>query len=280
MTAMPVTHLSPSGLATWRQCPRKWWHRYVDEWPDYPPSEEMLRGTIVHAAVEALFPVGPVRPQTVADMDYHLSVAYDQADKTPITSDPAEFYETCRASLHSAVERLSRLDEVLLVEAELRAWGASGLEFYGFVDMVARKDALVFVIDLKTGSPPKPHTPWYEDQIMGKLIQPALYFAVLAEQGWEVNAYGLLFAPHDSPSQLLLGPPNPHGESEVAAAMWDEAVLAIDRQIRSESPPEARPSALCGWCPYVDRCPSGEAVVRERWRLNKSVGPAREALGL
>ena len=279
MTAMPVTHLSPSGLATWRQCPRKWWHRYVDEWPDYPPSEEMLRGTIVHAAVEALFPVGPVRPQTVADMDYHLSVAYDQADKTPITSDPAEFYETCRASLHSAVERLSRLDEVL-VEAELRAWGASGLEFYGFVDMVARKDALVFVIDLKTGSPPKPHTPWYEDQIMGKLIQPALYFAVLAEQGWEVNAYGLLFAPHDSPSQLLLGPPNPHGESEVAAAMWDEAVLAIDRQIRSESPPEARPSALCGWCPYVNRCPSGEATVRERWRLNKSVGPAREALDL
>lgn len=275
-----VTHLSPSGLATWRQCPLKWWHKYVDGWPEYPSSEEMLRGTIVHAAVEALFPVGPVKPPTKADIDYRLSVAHDEADKTPITSDPGEFYETCRASLHSAVERLSKLDEVLLVEEELRAWGNWGLEFYGFVDMVARKGRLVFVIDLKTGSPPKPHTPWYEDQIMEKLIQPALYFAVLAEQGWEVNAYGLLFAPHDTPSQLLLGPPNPHGESEVAAAMWGEAALVIDRQIRSESPPEARPSALCGWCPHVDRCQPGEAVVRERWRLNKSVGPAREALEL
>ena len=136
---MIPTHLSPSGLATWRQCGLKWWHHYVDEWPGYPPSEAMLRGTIVHAAVEALFPVGPVKPPTKADIDYHLSVAYDAVDKTPITSDPAEFYETCRASLHSAVERLSRLDEVLLVETELRAWGDSGLEFYGFVDMVARK---------------------------------------------------------------------------------------------------------------------------------------------
>ena len=277
---MTPTHLSPSGLATWRQCGLKWWHHYVDEWPEYPPSEAMLRGTIVHAAVEALFPVGPVKPPTKADIDYHLSVAHDAADKTPITSDPGEFYETCRASLHSAVERLSRLDEVLLVETELRAWGNSGLEFYGFVDMVARKGGLAFVIDLKTGAAPKHHTPWYEDQIMEKLIQPALYFAVLVEMGWEVHAYGLLFAPHDAPSQLLLGPPNPHGESEVAAALWDEAVGAIMHQRRSEMEPEAQPSALCGWCPYVDRCPSGEAMVRERWRLNKSVGPAGDLLKL
>ncbi len=275
-----VTHLSPSGLATWRQCPLKWWHKYVDGWPEYPPSEEMLRGTVVHAAVEALFPVGPVKAPSMGDMDFALSAVWDEADKGPVASDPGEFYDTCRASLHSAVERLSKLDEVLLVEEELRAWGNWGLEFYGFVDMVARKGRLVFVIDLKTGSPPKPHTPWYEDQIMEKLIQPALYFAVLAEQGWDVHAYGLLFAPHDAPSQLLLGPPNPHGESEVAAASWGDAVSAILHQRRSEVVPEAQPSALCGWCPYVDRCPSGEATVRERWRLNKSVGPARELLGL
>ncbi len=275
-----VTHLSPSGLATWRQCPLKWWHKYVDGWPEYPPSEEMLRGTVVHAAVEALFPVGPVKAPSMGDMDFALSAVWDEADKGPVASDPGEFYDTCRASLHSAVERLSKLDEVLLVEEKLRAWGNWGLEFYGFVDMVARKGRLVFVIDLKTGSPPKPHTPWYEDQIMEKLIQPALYFAVLAEQGWDVHAYGLLFAPHDAPSQLLLGPPNPHGESEVAAASWGDAVSAILHQRRSEVVPEAQPSALCGWCPYVDRCPSGEATVRERWRLNKSVGPARELLGL
>lgn len=275
-----VTHLSPSGLATWRQCPLKWWHKYVDGWPEYPPSEEMLRGTVVHAAVEALFPVGPVKAPSMGDMDFALSAVWDEADKGPVASDPGEFYDTCRASLHSAVERLSKLDEVLLVEEELRAWGNWGLEFYGFVDMVARKGRLVFVIDLKTGSPPKPHTPWYEDQIMEKLIQPALYFAVLAEQGWDVHAYGLLFAPHDAPSQLLLGPPNPHGESEVAAASWGDAVSAILHQRRSEVVPEAQPSALCGWCPYVDRCPSGEATVRERWRLSKSVGPARELLGL
>ena len=36
---MIPTHLSPSGLATWRQCGLKWWHHYVDEWPEYPPAK-------------------------------------------------------------------------------------------------------------------------------------------------------------------------------------------------------------------------------------------------
>jgi CRISPR/Cas system-associated exonuclease Cas4 (RecB family) len=162
---------------------------------------------------------------------------------------------------------------VLLCEHPVSAeWGE--IPFTGKVDLVAVHDGLTYVIDLKTGAPPTPG-PWFAKELRAKMLQPALYAAALEDEGISVDHWGLLFAPHNGPSKLHLDEP---------ATSWVDAVLqhqqAAEDIIHTREEPHPSTSALCGWCPYVDRCPEGEVAVRERWRLNKSVGPAREVLGL
>ena len=49
----PVLHLSPSSASTFRQCPRRWKHRYIDRMPD-PKGIPALIGTFVHRVLEDL----------------------------------------------------------------------------------------------------------------------------------------------------------------------------------------------------------------------------------
>ncbi|RUA25380.1 MAG: hypothetical protein DSY73_01995 [Actinobacteria bacterium] len=44
---------SPSAAGTYRQCPRRWKHRYVDHLAD-PPGEAALLGTFAHRVLELL----------------------------------------------------------------------------------------------------------------------------------------------------------------------------------------------------------------------------------
>ena len=49
----PPRQFSPSAAKMFRQCPRRWKHRYIDKWPD-PPGKEALVGTFAHRVLEIL----------------------------------------------------------------------------------------------------------------------------------------------------------------------------------------------------------------------------------
>ena len=56
----PPERLSPSGAATFDQCPRRWRFRYVERMPD-PPGIDALVGTFAHRVLELLMQQVPGR---------------------------------------------------------------------------------------------------------------------------------------------------------------------------------------------------------------------------
>ena len=56
----PPKRLSPSGAATFEQCPRRWRFRYVERLPD-PPGIDALIGTFAHRVLELLMQQPPKR---------------------------------------------------------------------------------------------------------------------------------------------------------------------------------------------------------------------------
>ena len=59
-----VPHLSPSGAATWKQCPKKWWMKYVEKLPEPPAGEPAVLGNFVHDVLERLL-YFPAKERTV-----------------------------------------------------------------------------------------------------------------------------------------------------------------------------------------------------------------------
>lgn len=269
-----IEHLSPSGYSTWRQCGRKFWYHYFEKLPGDPPNEATLTGTVVHEALEAIF--GGTEPVNLADAarsawGAHLAeiealgvdeLAMKRAVWDALTRIYAEWFG---ARVH-AVE----MEVTFTVETR----GGNLATFLGKVDLVEEVGPGLYVHDAKTGKIPRDDY-YGRQKIVAMMDQPALY-AVGVGKATErpVVGYALDFA-NGGEFQSFSGTATSGALSRWMLA-WDE-ITDLDQ---AGAVPEEAPGPLCGWCPYVDRCEPGEKEVRERWRLNKSVGPAKERLGL
>ena len=269
-----IHHLSPSGLATWRDCNLKWWFAYCSDIPKAPASVDMLVGSMTHRALEAMF---GEEQETNHVLAARVGWA-EYADQLPEGTDLADTKQRVWEALVLLHEWWSDAD---VYAAELEVEGTAptpaGNEatFKGCVDLVERTAlGSLRVRDAKTGAPPSPGR-WFRERITDKLLQVQLYgIFVEMQEGLPVDSMHLDFTGTGRVETHSIR--NKAGALEVWAEAWDDMTIASeDREYAAPNP-----GPLCGWCDFIAHCPEGQVAVRERDALNKNIGPAREVLGL
>lgn len=288
----PGPSFSPSAAGLWAQCPRRWWHRYVDRLPEPPPGEPAILGTFVHAILEVLLDEAPAQRTTdrarelarelwpsIGESEEWLALGLDD-------SGARRFRQRAWATVE-AYFSLLKPTEVQPVARELEVVvDLDGVPFRGFIDLVELDPVSdrVVVTDYKTGSPPVLGKPWSDDQAKEKLWQPLWYAAALTALGEHLphKARLLYFTAAETRGGRALETRTRelavdiHDESLGEARVelrrrWDDIEVA---RAAGEAP--ANPGPLCGWCPFVDVCAEGQVEVTRRWNeRNEFTGERR-----
>lgn len=256
----PPPRLSPSGAGTFEQCPRRWRHRYVDRLPD-PPGEAALAGSFAHRVLELLMQ----RPPEERTPDQAKRIARQEWPETEAAPDYAalgyddEKGRRFRWKAWQAIEGLWKLEDpatvdVAATEQDIEA-ELAGVPFRGIVDRLEREGDGLVVTDYKSGKAPSPR---YR---RGRLDQVLLYAAAVEAATGELPVRARLLYLGQRPVGIDVTRQEIDTVTEKLAATWQGITTACDAD---DFAPRTGP--LCGWCPYVDRCPEGTAAVEKRDR--------------
>lgn len=262
-----VASLSPSSASTFEQCPLRWRFRYVDRIPD-PPGPDAVVGTFAHLVLEHLLELAPdertnARARALAGQLIGAYRATDDYQRTWGGDDRAFAWRAWWAI--TGLWRLERPDRVQVVATEQRLRvQLGGIPFVGVLDRLDSVPGGVEVVDYKCGKPP------YNAQARRDKLRQLLYYAGAAETlGWRVRRVRLLFVAHARTVAQDVTWSDITEAFEQLSATWADVNQAVDSDEF-----EARPGTLCGWCPYVNRCPAGRDEVERRIAAGKTVGPA------
>ena len=249
----PPQRLSPSGAATFEQCPRRWRFRYVDRLPD-PPGVDALVGTFAHRVLEHLMQQHPSRrtkddARRIARASWpEISGSDDFRDLELGEKEAREF----RWRAWRAIEGLWDLEDPASVDVQATEQQVSvaldGVPFRGVVDRVESEQDGLVISDYKSGRAP---TARYAP---GRLQQVLLYAAAIAEETGERPVRARLLYLGQKIVATGVTPVELGGAVEQLKSTWDAIGDACHTDDFS-----ARPGPLCDYCPYAELCPEGQA---------------------
>ena len=254
----PPRRLSPSGAGTFEQCPRGWRLRYVERLPD-PPGEAALAGSFAHRVLELLMQRDPHErtvevakaiartewPGVEADPDFR-ALGFDEAGGKHF-----------RWKAWQAIEGLWALEdpkdvEVRATEHDVEA-DLGGVPFRGIVDRLDEEGDGLVVTDYKSGKAPSARFR------RGRLDQVLLYAAAVEQATGEMPVHARLLYLGQRPVGIKVTRVEIDSVVDKLAGTW----AAINTACATDEF-EPRTGPLCGWCPYVDRCPEGAKEVAKR----------------
>jgi putative RecB family exonuclease len=286
------SYLSPSAAALWKQCPRKWWFRYVDRLPEPPPGEPAVLGSFVHAVLERLLDHDadertPELARTIARAEFdefehrgdYRALGFDDAGAR-------RFRQRAWTTIETYFEEFQPTTVVPVAQELSLNVEVAGVPFRGFIDLVerdGRNAAAVVVTDYKTGKPPDTTKPWSDEQNRERLLQPLWYAAALIELGEHTPSLArlLYFTAVDTPSGGFAGRTGTLAvdvDPEVLESARNELALRWREigEARALGSAEARPGPLCGWCAFVEHCEEGATHCRAmRAEVNPRTGEPR-----
>jgi len=254
----PPRRLSPSGAGTFEQCPRRWRMRYVERLPD-PPGEAALAGSFAHRVLELLMQRDPHErtvevakaiartewPGVEADPDFR-ALGFDEAGGKHF-----------RWKAWQAIEGLWALEDpkavdVRATEHDVEA-DLGGVPFRGIVDRLDDEGDGLVVTDYKSGKAPSARFR------RGRLDQVLLYAAAVEQATGEMPVHARLLYLGQRPVGIKVTREEIDSVVDKLAGTW----AAINTACATDEF-EPRTGPLCGWCPYVDRCPEGTKEVAKR----------------
>jgi len=232
---------SHSRLECFRNCPRQFKYRYVEEIEPETESIEAFAGKATHATLELLYTQPEV---TLAD----LQAAYDvywQQEHLPfevIRYDEQHWRDhgwRCVLSYWRSINGKPNLGATLGVEQEVQFICLDRL-FRGFVDRIDRRGDTLTVLDYKTGRVPTKR--WFKpDQLV-------LYEIALRAKHPEVTRVTLRW------EYLAGGQVIEHESTQQERDSVLRQALDTAREIEEAEVYPGRPSRLCDWCAYKSRC--------------------------
>ena len=259
MTSLPK-FFSLSAANMYKQCPRKWKHRYVDKIPD-PPGEPALIGTFAHHVLEVLCEKDPEQ-RTREEAKKIASETWSETVNNQAFQDLAlteEQQREFRWKAWTAIDGLWELEnpaaiDVLSTEKRVSATLAE-VPFYGIVDRLDQSNEGTVVTDYKTGKPPKPA---YRDKALDQII---LYAAAIESETGELPAKGrLLYLGKDSLElEINISQELTSKSTNQFAGTWAD----LKRDCEHDSF-DTDVGPLCGWCPYAGICESGQKEIKKR----------------
>ena len=260
---------SSSSINTYKQCPRKYYYRYIKKLPD-KFNIYAVRGNIVHSALEHFFKIDPKTIKNYkTDIQLKLENLFDLfwvQNKEKLISlemnveDLNEFYLDSREMLAKWAQRLvKKIDQTIkednFVEAFSRLTPESEEEFTstkigvrGFVDAIYQNGDKIHVVDYKTSR---------KDIITPEYALQAGIYAILIHEARDIMPEKVSF-------DFLKG--------EVRDIIVDEELIKntlfeieqIHASTDSDDPREykRKPSGLCKWsnergsgeCAYFNIC--------------------------
>ena len=257
----PPERLSPSGAATFEHCPRRWRFRYVDRLPD-PPGVDALVGTFAHRVLEHLMQQHPIRrtkddARRIARAVWpEMSGSQDYLDLELDDEQAKEF----RWRAWRAIEGLWRLEDPTGVDVRATEQQLSvtldGVPFRGVVDRVESEPNGLVISDYKSGRAPTARF------APSRLQQVLLYASAIAEETGEQPVRAQLLYLGQKIVATAVTPVELEGAVEQLKSTWGAIGDACHADDFS-----AQPGPLCGYCPYVERCPEGQAENLRREEL-------------
>ena len=243
---MAVFFASPTKLAVWRQCRRRYRFRYVDHVPA-KPRPWLSFGQSLHAALKELFDTRPEnRKWARAERSYRSNwVRKGYAD----AAEERTYYERGIAALRR-----------VFASEDIRSPRPRALEFTvqakiddvvlcGKVDRVDDSHEGMVVTDYKTGRPRAPERAQADQAFtMYALLVQARFKRAPARLVWDFVETGDRVVTARAPEAL------------------DRArddVLTLVAQVRADEEFPASPGPMCGLCDYLEHCPEGQAVRRD-----------------
>jgi putative RecB family exonuclease len=251
-------YLSPSAAAMFRQCARRWQHRYVHRLAD-PPGEPALVGTLAHRVLEVLLNEPPeardqqrarriaaeVWPEMAAEPDFtRLGLAEEQVR--------AFKWRAWHAIVGLwAVEDPATV-EVAATEQRVEA-SLGGVPFLGVIDRVDVVDGDLVVTDYKSGRPPRPR---YVEE---RLDQVLLYAAAAGTVHGRLPARARLVYLGSNEISVTADAGRVGAAVDRLATTW----RALGDSCAADEFP-ASAGAHCAWCPFVAGCAEGRAELVRR----------------
>lgn len=275
---------SPTSLQTYIRCPYAYFLRYVAEVfvPDRPLPPEGLdprrRGELYHAVayetVRRLIQQSlvPIRSDTIETAQIILGEVLETTTSEwrarlgpPYPALWARHIEDIRADIGAVLESQMNSEWVpVAVEQtfgtkESVSLGSCEQPVRGAIDLVQRseKSGAYRIVDYKTGRAPR-RSEWPRPVAGGRLLQPALYAAVLARQGHPVQEGVLYFATRDQQFCEVVVP-----WSERTEVALDQILVGVAQGTARGWYPAAPAPDACGHCDYRRVCGPHEATRAE-----------------
>jgi RecB family exonuclease len=258
---------TPSKLATFEDCPRRYRYAYVDRPapPKGPPWAHNSLGASVHTALRNWFglPRQRRRPQALPVL---LKATWVREGYRDQTQERAVFRRAL-SWLESYVETLDPDAEPLGVERMIGARTAV-LALNGRADRIDARTGPdgpeVVIVDYKTGRA----TPGPDD---ARGSQALALYAYAARRVFRRPCRRVEL--HHLPTGTVVG--HEHTDESIArtvgrAERTAKDILAAERAVSAGADPEQafppRAGSWCGWCDYRAVCPAGASVpAREPW---------------
>jgi putative RecB family exonuclease len=245
--------LSPSKVTSFKDCALAFRFSVIDKLPE-PPSPHMVKGTLVHSALEGLFWDHQRGERTPEAARASLARAWDALQEDPefealeLAGPGRDAFLADAESLVSNYFKLEDPDAIdtvgveLLLEAEF-----GGMQLRGIIDRLdVTPEGEFIVIDYKTGRVP---SEMQEHSRLGGVQ----FYALLCEQvlGRRPVSVRLLYLKDpvviaSDPSEQAL-----RGLKQRTSAVWS----AIERACEDEDF-RPKPSGLCKWCHFQEFCPA------------------------
>lgn len=253
---------SPSRLATFEACPRRYRFAYLDRPAPRtgPPWAHVSLGMSVHAALHTwwTWPRAKRDPERLAGLLVASWKGGGWRDRAQQVRWQAQALEWLRAY----VRRWAHDGEPVALERTV-AFKTATMAFSGRLDRLDERAGELVVVDYKTGR----HPP--DSEAVRTSAALALYAEATSRtlrrpcrrvelhhlpSGVEV---GFEHTP-DSLARQVRRADALAGEIAAVTSVWEARTVALDEAF------PARPGALCSWCDYRAHCPEGRAAAPER----------------
>ncbi len=240
-------------MTTFRDCALAFRFSVIERLPE-PSSPAMVKGTLVHSALERLFWFHERGARTERAALAQLAVAWDDIQADPefislhLTADEAETFYEDAATLVRNYFHLEDPNDVQTVGVELTLDAKLGnVRLRGIIDRLdLTADGELVVIDYKTGRAPS--QAYEQSKLAGVHIYAMLCEELLGKRPVRVELLHLR-----EPTIITAEPSEQtlRGHRQRTTAVWS----AIERACRDE---DFRPktSPLCNYCHFRSFCPA------------------------
>ena len=256
-----IKYLSPSQIGKFRRCPRQWKFQYIDKLPD-PAGEKAFVGSFVHIVLEKLMEL-PKEQRLLARAKEIANECWPEFTNDKGYKRLGLDNDRVRAFKWAALDAINGLwdvedpkeVDVLATEERLKV-PISGVPFVGVVDRLDGTADRIVVNDYKSGKAPGKS---YERE---RLEQVMLYALAVNEiRGVMPERVRLLYLGQRIVESVVTKQKAANCRKRLVAT-WEDVNGASES---GEFPAVA--NALCAWCPYLQRCETGQAHVMEGRRL-------------